>query len=49
MCGKRQLIATISDYEGRVVQRVLSPGDCFILWRCTHAVVSAASDLLSRV
>lgn len=43
--ARGQLIATIRNYEGDIIQRIVSPDDGVILWRCTHAVVSAASDL----
>lgn len=40
-----QLIATVSDYSGRLLQQVKSPVAGRILWRWTHASVMAGRDL----
>jgi predicted deacylase len=40
-----QVIATITDYAGTVLREVISPDDGFVLWRCTHAVVTSSNDL----
>ncbi len=40
-----QVIAAISDYSGNILRRVAAPADGRVLWRCTHAVVEATTDL----
>jgi predicted deacylase len=40
-----ETVAEISDYGGNILSRVTAPADGIVLWRCTHPVVSAGSDL----
>jgi predicted deacylase len=41
-----QLLASISDYSGKLIREVTTPADGRLLWRCTHAVVTSTTDLL---
>lgn len=40
-----QVLATITDYAGAVVQTLYAPVDGVVLWRCTHPLVVPSSDL----
>lgn len=40
-----QLIAVIHDYAGNRLRELVAPADGYVLWRCTHAIVTAATDL----
>jgi predicted deacylase len=43
--SRGQPIAEVLDYGGTVLSRIPAPDDGIVLWRCTHPVVSAGSDL----
>ena len=40
-----QVLATITDYAGAVVQTLYAPVAGVVLWRCTHPLVVPSSDL----
>jgi len=41
-----QLLASISDYTGKLIHEVKASTDGYILWRCTHAIISSTTDLM---
>lgn len=40
-----QLIAEITGYDGARKELMLAPVDGVVLWRCTHRLIEAQSDL----
>lgn len=43
--ARGETIAEIADYGGNLLSCLTAPADGIVLWRCTHPVVSAGSDL----
>lgn len=41
-----QLLASIVDYRGTRIREVLAPEQGYILWRCTHPIVTAMTELM---